>query len=135
MDFKNRAIRVSKCVIGETYYLTGGWYKRVNTKCYALPSLSVEDVIPAIQLPYQSIPLINTPLVFKGKNKNVGKQRRVQRGQFIFMNEELDLQFNLKVEDYIFIKPQEGEVYEIKVQKKLNKQYSTNYGLSKEKKY
>lgn len=55
----NNEIKVNKCVIGETYYLDGGWYSHNYITC-------------------KHKPLINTPVKFIGKfNKgfknNTGK--------------------------------------------------------------
>ena len=56
-------IKANKCVVGETYYLSGMWYEMAT-----------------------SAPLINTPVKFlgKGTNSNVGKFWADHRGRHHF---------------------------------------------------
>jgi hypothetical protein len=60
---KDNFIKANKCVIGETYYLSGMWYELAT-----------------------STPLINTPVKFigKGTNSNVGKFWASHRGKHHF---------------------------------------------------
>ena len=58
----NNEIKINKCVIGETYYLDGGWY------AYNF-------------ITYKHKPLINTPVKFIGK---LNKGFKNNKGRHIF---------------------------------------------------
>jgi len=63
-----KEIQVNKCVIGETYYLHGGWYD------YDFET-------------FKHKPLINTPVVFQGKSNsesNINKHWMDRTGKFVF---------------------------------------------------
>jgi hypothetical protein len=67
-----QTIKANKCVVGETYFLDGGWY-----------DYNFEN--------FKHQPLINTPVKFLGisnKTNNIGKHWLDRKGKHIF--ERLD---------------------------------------------
>jgi len=63
---KDNYIRANKCIIDETYYLTGMWYD------YNIRGIGVAPYITSSE----NKPLINTPVKFIGVNHNAGVYKR-----------------------------------------------------------
>lgn len=86
-------IRANKCVLGETYYLTGMWYDY--------------NIKPISYIPYITSkgnkPLINTPVIFVGRDKNGshGKHR------FMFADGS-ERYIKMYASDDLFIKPMDN---------------------------
>jgi len=83
-------IRANKCVLGETYYLTGMWYDY--------------NIKPISYIPYITSkgnkPLINTPVIFVGRDKNGS------HGKHRFMFTDGSEQYiKMYASDDLFIKP------------------------------
>lgn len=114
MNDRSRFIKANKCEVDKVYYLPGGWYKHTAAK---------------------SFPLINTPVVFKGRDRsqsggNAHRHWSDQRGQFVFINDKLNLMFAIHRDSEVCIEPQREDVDEVRLQRELNQKYKTEYGYA-----
>jgi len=68
-------IKANRCVVGETYFLDGGWYDY---------NFQLDLSEPPFVTSKNNIPMINTPVKFVGKISKTGKKFRFEyNGKFV----------------------------------------------------